>query len=92
MGLGSRPVRGRRGRGRAWLRAGRGTDRGSVRPQAIDPETVQSFDFGDCGDGVDGTLHVENDLAYKTAVARPQKSQELDAEIVRYYDGAAQRI
>lgn len=84
--LGPRTVRGRRGREGAQIRAGCGTDRGSVRPKSRQPYIVQDFDGGDNGDGA---VHVFRDLSDKKVGARTQSSHALVAEGVGYPDGSA---
>lgn len=65
VGRGTPPVRGRLGRGRGWFKAHL-TDRLSVLPQAIQSEIVRYFE------GVDGFVHVSNDLVDITECALSQ--------------------
>lgn len=78
MVLGLPPVCDSRVRGRALLRAGRVTERGSVLPQAIHPESLKCFGGFYC------SVQFFNDLADKTAGARPHVIQRMVSKSVRY--------
>lgn len=71
MGLVPPTVRGRCGCGISCGRAGLVTDRRSVRREWIHQGDVQCFD------GVNGFVHVSNDLSGQEIGSQPQKSQPI---------------
>lgn len=79
MGLGPRPVRGRRGRGRTSILSGRVTDRVILLPQAGQQENLHFCNGGDGCDGGDGSAHISKDLVDKIEGARTKASQPLVA-------------